>query len=104
MVNHKQINYERGAPATKDSDWDIETIIEQVWNDLQGRVSRTDILGVIQEIMPRYENARISTYVPLFIRREAAAMLQAGLAKATPDNPAPTPSKADTYPLSNGRT
>jgi hypothetical protein len=45
-MNHKQVKQKRGAPVKKDSDREIETIIEQVWHDLQGQVSRTDILRV----------------------------------------------------------
>jgi hypothetical protein len=92
-VNLKQENQERDDdPVATNSDWDSETVIEQVWNDLQGRVSRTEILQVILEIIPKYENARIATFVPIFIRRQAVAMLRARIAEPNSDPPIQTPS------------
>ena len=92
-MNHKQVRQAYGAPVNKYSDHDIEAMIEQVWNDLRGRVSRSDLSRVVQVILPRYKYARITTYVPLFVCREAMTTLRAGLAGATPDSPIQRPCK-----------
>ena len=70
---------EHGTLTTDGLDWDVETVIEQVSQDLQGEVDRSFILQVLLKIMPKYENARITTYVPLFVRRETVAALRSQL-------------------------
>jgi len=86
-MNDEQVKQAFGPPIKKDPDWDIETIIEQVWRDLQGRVSRAAIRPVILEIMPKYENARITTYIPILVHRETVDTLRARLDEARPDRP-----------------
>jgi len=50
---------------------DIEVVIEQIWDDLNGTTSRSEIRKAITELAPLYEDARITTYVPIFLRRDA---------------------------------
>ena len=54
---------------------DLEAIIEQIWNDLAGTASRSDIRSVVIEVAPRYEDARIFTYVPIFMGKEVRRRL-----------------------------
>jgi len=54
---------------------DLEVIIEQIWKDLGGTASRSDIRSVVIEVAPRYADARIFTYVPIFIGKEARRRL-----------------------------
>ena len=54
---------------------DLEAIIEQIWKDLEGTASRSDIRSVVIEVAPRYADARIFTYVPIFIGKEARRRL-----------------------------
>jgi hypothetical protein len=49
---------------------DMEAIIEQIWKDLGGTASRSDIRSVVIEVAPRYADARIFTYVPIFMGKE----------------------------------
>ena len=49
---------------------DIEALIEQIWNDLNGTTSYSEIRRVITELAPLYEGVRITTYVPIFLRRD----------------------------------
>ena len=42
---------------------------------------------MILEIIPRYENARVTTYVPILVYREAVDTLRARLDEARPDRP-----------------
>ena len=58
------------------ADWDADTIIEQIWNDLNGAVARSVVQDVLVEVIPRYEKARIQTFVPIFIRRDAVQRLR----------------------------
>jgi formaldehyde-activating enzyme involved in methanogenesis len=59
------------------ADWDVDTIVEQIWNDLKGAVARSVIQDVLVEVVPRYEQAQIQTFVPIFIRRDAVDQLKA---------------------------
>jgi DNA-binding SARP family transcriptional activator len=58
------------ALAESKSKVDIEAVIEQIWNDLDGTTSRSEIRKVITELAPLYEDVRITTYVPIFLRRD----------------------------------
>jgi hypothetical protein len=78
-MNNEQLEQEHGALASEDPYWDVETLVEQVSLDLQGEVNRSVILQVLLKIMPKYENARITTFVPLFARRETVAALRSQL-------------------------
>ena len=49
---------------------DTEAVVEQIWNDLNGTISRSDIREVISEISLIYNDVRITTYVPIFLRRD----------------------------------
>jgi hypothetical protein len=68
------------AIASSNRDWDVETLKEQIWNDLEGTVTRSTVRQALAQVIPRYENARIQTYVPIFLREETVERLHAGLA------------------------
>ena len=57
---------------------DIEVITEKIWGDLEGKASRSDIRRVLAEITPAYDDARIKTYVPIFLHRDVVQRLQSG--------------------------
>ena len=65
-----------------DPDWDIEPLLERVWNHLGGTVSQSTIRQVLAEVLPDYESARIQTFVPIFVHKETVKRLRAGLAEA----------------------
>jgi hypothetical protein len=74
-----------GAMASADREWDEEAFVEQIWNDLDGMVTRSAIRQVLTEIIPRYESAHVQTFVPIFVRKEAVERLRSGLAEVPPD-------------------
>ena len=59
--------------------WDIETITEQIWRDLGGVTPRAEIREALMEIAPLYENARVKSFVPIFLRRDVLQRLQNGV-------------------------
>jgi hypothetical protein len=81
-------------------DWDVETLIEKIRNDLGGTVSRSPIRQVVMEIIPRYESARIQTYVPIFVHKETVERLRVGLAEVARDS---TPGRAGGIPNLPGK-
>lgn len=58
--------------ATDDTqaEWDVEMIAERISRSLDGSVSRKKIRTIVEEVMPRYEDARIQTFVPILIQRD----------------------------------
>ena len=74
----KEMELESGKNglANFERDWDVETIIKQILSDMNGAVRRSTIQEVLKKVIPKYEGARIQTYVPIFIRRDAVNQLQ----------------------------
>ena len=64
--------------ATSYPDWDVETLVEQIWNDLLGTVTRSSIRQVLTEVIPNYESARVQTFVPIFVHKETVKRLRTG--------------------------
>lgn len=54
---------------------DQEAIVEQIWSDLRGQASRSDIRRALMEVAPKYEKALIKTYVPIFLCRDVRERL-----------------------------
>jgi hypothetical protein len=65
--------------AGKNSPIDQEAIIEQIWTDLAGTASRSDIKRMLIEVAPKYSDARILTYIPIFLRRDVRRRLQGSI-------------------------
>ena len=64
-----------GFVSTPD-DWDVGTIVEQIQCDLNGSVTLSMIQEVLDEVIPKYKSARIQTFVPIFIHRDAVKQLK----------------------------
>ena len=67
-------------------DLDVESLVEHVWTDLGGQVSRLAIRQKIADVVPVFQDARITTYVPIFVRRRTVEQLRAGLSAITPQS------------------
>ena len=63
------------AELTEISKSKVEAIIEQIWDDLGGSASRSDIRTALMEVAPAYEGVRVKTYVPIFLRRDVTRRL-----------------------------
>jgi hypothetical protein len=64
-------------------DWDVQLVVEQIWSDLGGAVSRTAIRQEVAQVIPAFADARITTYVPIFVRRRTLAQLRTGSTEFT---------------------
>lgn len=62
-------------------DFDIEGIVNQVWENLQKKVPQSDIRQVVVNILPRYQNACIKSYLFILIQREAESLIKHGSMK-----------------------
>ena len=73
-INNDQMPVINLDPAGN-SPIDLEAIIEQIWKDLGGTASRSDVRSVVIEVAPRYADARIFTYVPILMGKEVRSRL-----------------------------
>jgi|GEM_PF-6721724 hypothetical protein len=55
---------------------DLEGLIELIWHDLNGQVDQAKIRQVLVDLQPKYREARILTFVPILIRRNAIEILR----------------------------
>ena len=53
----------------------LEAIIDQIWKDLGGTASRSDVSSVVIEVAPRYADAHFFTYVPILMGKEVRSRL-----------------------------
>ena len=54
-----------------------DSLIEQIWHDLDGQVTREQIRQAVTEIADEFRSAKVTAFVPIFIRRQARAKLTA---------------------------
>jgi len=64
------------TPVDGSSQVDAEAIVGQIWDDLGGAASRSEIRMALTEVAPEYENVRVKTYVPIFLRRDVIQRLK----------------------------
>jgi hypothetical protein len=65
------------ADGKYQAEWDVESITEQILNDLDGAFTPSTVREVLEEVVPNYEDARVQTFVPIFIRRDVVNRLRA---------------------------
>jgi hypothetical protein len=53
-----------------------DSLVEKVWHDLNGEVSREQIRRVIAEIAATFQDAPVQTFAPIFIHRQALERLK----------------------------
>ncbi len=56
-----------------------DSIIDEVWQDLNRQLSREQIGRTVAEISLAYQDATVTAFVPIFIRREAVERLKSQL-------------------------
>ena len=75
-MNESELKLGNNAVSKTQADWNVDTIAEQIFSDLNGAFTRSKIQEVLKEVVPKYESARIQLYVPIFIRRDAVNQLK----------------------------
>lgn len=58
-----------------------DLFIEKLWHDLDGQVSREEIVRVINQIAIQFQDATVTMFVPLFVRRLALEQLKRRLSE-----------------------
>jgi hypothetical protein len=59
-----------------DTDYLDDSLIEQIWHDLDGQVTRERIHQIAAEVASEFRTATVTAFVPLFIRRQACKKLR----------------------------
>jgi hypothetical protein len=53
-----------------------DALVEALWQDLDGQVARQQIAKEVREVAARFENATVTAFVPIFVRRRALERLR----------------------------
>jgi hypothetical protein len=61
------------------TDYVDDSLVEKLWQDLEGRVPRQQIVQAATEIAAGFESAGVTTFVPIFVHRRALERLKGGL-------------------------
>lgn len=64
-------------------DYVDDSLVEKLWHDLDGQVSRQQIAGAVTEIAARFEKATVTAFVPIFMHRQALEQLKGLLASTS---------------------
>jgi hypothetical protein len=64
------------ADEKTQAEWDVDSITEQILSDMNGAFTRSIVQEVLEEIVPNYEDARVQSFVPIFIRRDVVERLR----------------------------
>lgn len=54
---------------------DIETIVELVWLDFQGEITRDTVRQTVSSVYEEYDEARVRSFLPILIQRRAKELL-----------------------------
>jgi hypothetical protein len=57
-------------------DYVDDALVETLWQDLDGRVPRQKIARAVSQVAARFEEATVTSFVPIFIRRQALEYLR----------------------------
>lgn len=60
-----------------------DSLVEKLWHELDGQVSRQQIAGAVTDTAAGFEKATVTTFVPIFIHREALERLKGLLASTS---------------------
>jgi len=52
-----------------------EALVEHIWQEMQGKTSRTQIRQIVTETVSEFAHATVTTYLPIFIRRRVREKL-----------------------------
>ncbi len=55
---------------------DLEALTDRIWRDLYGHVEQAKVHQVLVDLLPKYQEARIFTFIPILMRRDAIEILR----------------------------
>jgi hypothetical protein len=57
-------------------DYVDDSVVDKLWHDLDGQVTRQQIARAVAEIAARFEDAKVTAFVPIFVHRRALKQLK----------------------------
>ena len=54
----------------------LDELAERIWRDLHGKVDPARVRQVLADLLPQYQGARIFTFVPILMQRDAIEILR----------------------------
>lgn len=66
------------------TDYVDDSLVDKLWHELDGQVSRQRIAGAVTEIAAKFERATVTAFVPVSIHRQALEQLRGTLASPGP--------------------
>ena len=57
---------------------ELDTVVELVWLDLQGTISRDIVRQTVSTLFEEYDEAKVKNFIPIIIQRRAKALLLQG--------------------------
>lgn len=64
-----------------------DELIQEIWVSLAGEVTREHIYQIATEVASEYKDAKVTTFLPVLIRRQTLERLKATDHDGTSDNP-----------------
>ena len=55
---------------------DLDLLTGKIWQDLHGQVPRERVRQVLLDLLPKYQEARILTFVSILMQRDAIEILR----------------------------
>jgi hypothetical protein len=83
-MNESELEFGENAVYRIQGDWDVDTVTEQIFGELNGTAARSTIHEVVMDVIPKYEGAPVQIFVPIFIRRDVVDQLKAMQAFSAP--------------------
>ena len=72
MASKPELRTTEAEPAPIDS----ELLIDQVWQDMDQTVPRPFVAQIVDQLLAKYRDGAIQTFVPVLVRREARELLR----------------------------
>lgn len=54
---------------------ELDIVVELVWLDLQGTISRDIVRQTVSSLFEEYDEAKVRNFIPIIIQRRARALL-----------------------------
>ena len=64
--------------TTSKREEDLNIIVDLVWLDLQGSISRDIVRQTVSSLYKEYDQAKVRSFIPVIVQRRAKALLLNG--------------------------
>ena len=76
VLDETPSNLSRFGPGNYSDNLDVESLVEQICDELEGTVDRAVVDQVVQELAFHSQHARVKTFVSIFVKRDAIDLLR----------------------------